>query len=334
MQQDEDLYEILQLHPSAQLEVIEAAYKRLALLYHPDTDPSPRAAEMMTVISRAYAVLGDPDKRVQYDLARKEQSDTPEAQAESDAPKPRARRRKGQSGADYVTIGSRKDDVSRIQGPPSETRPMDHMGFEGENWIYGTVDAVCVISFNKAGRVTGWMNRGDLKVRMVPGPNATISEFFSIGSYRDDVARLQGTPYSVASPDRLTRAEIKRRQQEEREHRELMLEIGKQDYEPFHISDDDDSDLETWRFSGGIVEFSVSTGRVTAFDNKDGSLKVRGVSPETEASKKIRRTATASAPESTPATPASRGNGYLLPVTGLLAVAAMAALLVGILMLR
>ena len=113
-----------------------------------------------------------------------------------------------------------------------------------------------------------------------------------------------------------------------------MREIGKQDYDPISTSGDDDSDLETWRFSGGTVEFSVSTGRVTAFDNKDGSLKVHGESPETEASKKIRRTAAASAPDSTPATPASRGGGCLLPVMGLLAVTAMAGLLVGILMVR
>ena len=200
MQENEDLYEILQLHPSAHPDVIEAAYKQLALVYHPDTDPSPNAAEMMTAISRAYAVLGGPEKRVQYDLARKEQKDMPEAQVESDAPKPRPRRRAGQGGADYITIGSRKDDVSRIQGPPSETRSMDHIGFQGENWIFGTVDAVCVISFNKTGRVKGWMNRGDLKVRKVPGPNATTSEFFSTGSHKDDVARLQGTPYSVTPP--------------------------------------------------------------------------------------------------------------------------------------
>ena len=40
MPESEDLYEILQVHPSAHPEVIQAAYRRLALLYHPDHNPS------------------------------------------------------------------------------------------------------------------------------------------------------------------------------------------------------------------------------------------------------------------------------------------------------
>ena len=90
----EDLYEILNLHPSAHPDVIEAAYQRLALLYHPDTDPSPEAAGLMASISRAYAVLGDPEKRAAYDQNRKAVENTPVAwaegeSAESDSPEAR-----------------------------------------------------------------------------------------------------------------------------------------------------------------------------------------------------------------------------------------------------
>ena len=66
----EDLYEILQLHSSAQQEVIDAAYQRLGLLYHPATDPSPEAAGLLAAIGRAYAVLGNPEKRAAYDQSR------------------------------------------------------------------------------------------------------------------------------------------------------------------------------------------------------------------------------------------------------------------------
>ena len=68
MLNSEDLYEILQVHPSAHPDVIQAAYRRLALLYHHDKNLSPEAAESMAQLSRAYAVLGDPKKRAEYDL--------------------------------------------------------------------------------------------------------------------------------------------------------------------------------------------------------------------------------------------------------------------------
>ena len=71
MPETEDMYEILNLHPSAHPGFIEAACQRLALLYYPGTDPSPEAAGLMAAISRAYAVLGDPEKRAAYDLQRR-----------------------------------------------------------------------------------------------------------------------------------------------------------------------------------------------------------------------------------------------------------------------
>jgi hypothetical protein len=61
------LYQQLQLDPSAEPDVIEAAYKRLALRYHPDRDRSPEAGQRMQVINEARRVLIDPELREQYD---------------------------------------------------------------------------------------------------------------------------------------------------------------------------------------------------------------------------------------------------------------------------
>ena len=76
-----DLYEILQVHPSAHPEVIGAAYRRLALLYHPDRNPAPEASKMMVRINNAYEILSDPAKRSAYDYQRRSrQSSNPNGQ--------------------------------------------------------------------------------------------------------------------------------------------------------------------------------------------------------------------------------------------------------------
>jgi curved DNA-binding protein CbpA len=70
MNQDVDYYAILQVDPHADLEVIQAAYRRLAAKYHPDTNPAPQATEMMKALNAAFDVLSHPEKRKTYDLTR------------------------------------------------------------------------------------------------------------------------------------------------------------------------------------------------------------------------------------------------------------------------
>ena len=65
-----DYYEILQVHPTAEPEVIQAAYRRLSLKYHPDVNSTTTAAPRMKAINEAYAVLADPAKRAKYDRSR------------------------------------------------------------------------------------------------------------------------------------------------------------------------------------------------------------------------------------------------------------------------
>ena len=68
MPADADLYRVLQVDPSADPDVIEAAYKRLARRYHPDHNRGDASAEEhMKRINEAYRVLGKPGLRADYD---------------------------------------------------------------------------------------------------------------------------------------------------------------------------------------------------------------------------------------------------------------------------
>jgi len=65
-----DYYDILQVHPRAEKEVIDAAYRRLAAKYHPDVSQLSDATERMKQINTAYEVLSDPVKRAASYAAR------------------------------------------------------------------------------------------------------------------------------------------------------------------------------------------------------------------------------------------------------------------------
>jgi curved DNA-binding protein CbpA len=62
-----DHYEVLQVSPRAEGEVIRAAYRTLARKYHPDLGGDP---SRMIAINDAWDVLGDPVRRAAYDAGR------------------------------------------------------------------------------------------------------------------------------------------------------------------------------------------------------------------------------------------------------------------------
>jgi molecular chaperone DnaJ len=63
-----DYYKTLGVDKKATPEEIKKAYRKLARQYHPDRNPGDEAAEKrFKEISQAHDILGDPDKRKQYD---------------------------------------------------------------------------------------------------------------------------------------------------------------------------------------------------------------------------------------------------------------------------
>jgi molecular chaperone DnaJ len=66
-EQKRDYYEVLGVPKEASKDQIKAAYRKLAMQYHPDRNKSSGAEEHFKEISEAYAVLSDDAKRAQYD---------------------------------------------------------------------------------------------------------------------------------------------------------------------------------------------------------------------------------------------------------------------------
>ena len=60
-------YDTLGVSTSATQDEIKRAYKKLALQYHPDRNPDPKATEMFQEISAAYEVLSNEERRREYD---------------------------------------------------------------------------------------------------------------------------------------------------------------------------------------------------------------------------------------------------------------------------
>jgi curved DNA-binding protein CbpA len=83
-----DPYAVLQVVPSCELEVVHAAFRALALKYHPDRDPSRRAERRMAELNRAYELLRDKAARERYDRSRRVTISGVSVAADQQAPSP------------------------------------------------------------------------------------------------------------------------------------------------------------------------------------------------------------------------------------------------------
>lgn len=83
----------------------------------------------------------------------------------------------------YFTLGSSKDEVLAVQGTPTE--------FTATMFKYGESR----IRFSR-GAVEAWHNAPErpLRVRIVPTSPVSSAMYFTIGSSKDEVAAIQGTP--------------------------------------------------------------------------------------------------------------------------------------------
>ncbi len=84
---------------------------------------------------------------------------------------------------DFFTVGSTKDEVLAVQGTPTK--------FSDYTLTYGLSDI-----FLRDGKVYSWHEyaTSPLKAKLLPATQIEAREFFMVGSTRDEVLAVQGTP--------------------------------------------------------------------------------------------------------------------------------------------
>jgi curved DNA-binding protein CbpA len=132
----ESLYRILQVDPGANPLVIQAAYRVLARIFHPDVEGDD---EQMKRLNAAWSVLGDPGKRAAYDRERAGRHHGPAI----NAPAPASARAAGSgttgSGSDAHRPARHHDHAGPPQGEPFG--PVLTFG-RYEGWTLGQVSRV------------------------------------------------------------------------------------------------------------------------------------------------------------------------------------------------
>ena len=90
-----DPYQVLQVAPGAEQEVVQAAFRALALKYHPDRDQTQFAARRMAQLNEAYALVRDESARTRWDRGQRHAafgyaSERPRSAGASVPPPPRS----------------------------------------------------------------------------------------------------------------------------------------------------------------------------------------------------------------------------------------------------
>ena len=111
------LYEVLEVSENASAEVIEKAYKVLAKKYHPDlqSESNKKSAEnKMKKINEAYDILGNEEKRKEYDKTLEQQRREEKLKQEMDFERQRVEKEQANQ-ASYMTGYNSAENADEMQ---------------------------------------------------------------------------------------------------------------------------------------------------------------------------------------------------------------------------
>jgi hypothetical protein len=189
-------YEILQVRPDADPEVIEEVYHRLADKYRGEAPVNPAAAERLAHMDAAFEVLGNAGRRAEYDLALAHESPVPTAPSPAAA----AQRESG----DIVAEGGMLDVEGRLAYCPNCGAEVEaearycgncshslHAGPAGSP--SGSTPAVPTLALNDVPAWLGWVAVGAGVLASVLGVGLC-----SFWAYRR--GRREGVPLQPSDP--------------------------------------------------------------------------------------------------------------------------------------
>ncbi|GHO87274.1 J domain-containing protein [Dictyobacter formicarum] len=145
-----DYYALLEVPADADPSVIKAAFKKLALQYHPDVYSGPDANERMSQLLQAYQTLSDPTERKQYDARRSEHLlddrggrsyKASTASAATPRPAATARSQGNKAARGEVTPGARRDRQRHYAFPTLMTGKSASINLVDINYTLAPADA-------------------------------------------------------------------------------------------------------------------------------------------------------------------------------------------------
>jgi len=125
-------YKILGVRPNATQDEIRKVFRRLVKKYHPDVNKEPDAEERMKEFNEAYEILGDSEKRRQFDNGPENEEQSP---VRSEKQKRRSERTRYQP--------------PRYEQPPNPAQPQQHK--QGMPYAVGLFVFILILVFMWAG---------------------------------------------------------------------------------------------------------------------------------------------------------------------------------------
>jgi len=167
-----DPYEILQVQRNATDREIKVAYKKLALINHPDRSDNPNET-MMAQINEAYAILSDPEQRRCYDLAQTKQGFHTYTNSGMD-------RRDSMSRQDFRSRRTHNNNMHHFTRNPFPPEPFTHTG-DLSNQNNGNVNKGFTFSFTSTSRSANGESKSVRKTtRYRDGKKETVIETVTI----------------------------------------------------------------------------------------------------------------------------------------------------------